>query len=125
MKYGEVNGEIAVSALRPPRNDGVRAAVEEIFMKKAKSDPLRPEYVREDFGKGVRGKYYEAYRKGTNVVLLSPDVAKVFPTDDSVNEALRSLILLAEKTARPSKRSAGGARGRASGIRLPDSGSEN
>ena len=79
-------------------------------MKKAKSDQLRPEYIREDFGKGVRGKYYEAYRKGPNVVLLSPDVAKVFPTEDSVNEALRSLILLAEKTTRPSKRSAGGAR---------------
>jgi hypothetical protein len=79
-------------------------------MKKAKSDELRKEYLREDFGKGVRGKYYATYRKGTNVVLLSPDVAKVFPTEDAVNEALRSLILLAEKTARPSKRSAGGAR---------------
>jgi len=79
-------------------------------MKKAKSDQLRQEYIREDFGKGVRGKYYEAYRKGTNGVLLSPDVAKVFPTEDSVNEALRSLILPAEKTTRPSKRSAGGAR---------------
>jgi hypothetical protein len=79
-------------------------------MKKAKSDELRPEYLRGDFSKGVRGKYYETYRKGTNVVLLSPDVAKVFPTEKAVNEALRSLIHLAEKTARPSKRSAGGAR---------------
>jgi hypothetical protein len=84
-------------------------------MKKAKTDQLRSEYLRVDFGKGVRGKYYEAYRKGTNVVLLSPDVAKVFPTEKAVNEALRSLIHLAEKTARPSKRSAGSARGRASG----------
>ena len=42
---------------------GCGAAVEEIFMKKAKTDQLRPEYIREDFGKGVRGKYYEAYRK--------------------------------------------------------------
>jgi hypothetical protein len=79
-------------------------------MKKAKLDELRPEYLREEFGKGVRGKYYATYRKGTNVVLLSPDVAKVFPTEEAVNDALRSLILLAEKTARPSKRSAGGAR---------------
>ena len=51
-------------------------------MKKAKTDPLRPEYIREDFGKGVRGKYLETYRKATNVVLLSPDVAKVFPTSE-------------------------------------------
>ena len=72
-------------------------------MKKAKSDQLRQEYIREDFGKGVRGKYYEAYQKGTNVVLLSPDVAKVFPTEDSVNEALRSLIRLAQKTPCPTK----------------------
>jgi len=79
-------------------------------MKKAKTDQLRPEYIRADFGKGVRGKYLETYRKATNVVLLSPDVAKVFPTEDAVNQALRSLILLAEKTARPSKRSTGGAR---------------
>jgi hypothetical protein len=91
-------------------------------MKKAKSDHLRQEYIRADFGKSVRGKYLETYRKATNVVLLSPDVAKVFPTEDAVNQALRSLILLAEKTARPSKCSAGGARGRASGIGLPDSG---
>ena len=61
-------------------------------MKKDHSDDLRPEYKREDLGPGVRGKYLEAYRDGTNLVLLSPDVAKKFPTDDSVNEALRSLI---------------------------------
>jgi len=59
-------------------------------------DDLRPEYRREDLGKGVRGKYYRAYTKGTNLVLLSPDVAEVFPTADSVNEALRSLIRVAQ-----------------------------
>ncbi len=67
-------------------------------MKKAKSEDLRPVYNREDFGPGVRGKYFESYQKGTNLVLLSPDVAKVFPTKESVNEALRSLIDLAQKT---------------------------
>ena len=68
-------------------------------MKKVKeSDELRPEYRREDFGQGVRGKYYESYKKGTNLVLLSPDVAKAFPTDEAVNEALRSLIHLAQKS---------------------------
>jgi hypothetical protein len=45
---------------------------------------------------GIRGKYFEEYRKGTNLVLLSPDVAKVFSTEEAVNEALRSLINLAE-----------------------------
>ena len=66
-------------------------------MKKAKKpDELRPEYKREDLGPGVRGKYYESYRKGTNLVLLSPDVAKAFPDDESVNEALRLMIQLSK-----------------------------
>ncbi len=68
-------------------------------MRKVKvSDELRPEYKREDLGVGVRGKYFESYRQGTNLVLLSPDVAKVFTTEEEVNEALRSLISLAEKS---------------------------
>lgn len=68
-------------------------------MRKVKeSDDLRPEYEREDLGQGVRGKYFESYHKGTNLVLLSPDVAKVFPTEEAVNEALRSLIDLAQKS---------------------------
>jgi hypothetical protein len=67
-------------------------------MKKAKSDELRPEYRREDLGPGIRGKYLDAYRSGTNLVLLSPDVAKVFPTEDKVNEALRSLIEVAKRS---------------------------
>jgi hypothetical protein len=68
------------------------------------SDELRPEYRREDLGRGVRGKYFESYRKGTNLVLLSPDVAKVFPTEEAVNEALRSLINLAQKSTGRTKR---------------------
>ncbi len=77
-------------------------------MKKAKSEELRPEYRREDIGPGVRGKYFESYQKGTNLVLLSPDVAKAFPTEEAVNDALRSLIELAQKsiglTRRPTER---------------------
>jgi hypothetical protein len=64
-------------------------------MKKAEAidrDTLRPEYRREDLGKGVRGKYYKQYMSGTNLVLLSPDVARAFPTAESVNSALRSLM---------------------------------
>ena len=76
-------------------------------MKKAKSEELRPEYHREDLGKGVRGKYFEAYQKGNNLVLISPDVAKAFPTEESVNEALRSLIDLAQKSIGLTKRSTG------------------
>ncbi len=74
-------------------------------MKKAKvSDELRPEYKREDLGQGIRGKYFESYRKGSNLVLLSPDVAKVFPTEEAVNEVLRSLIDLAQKSTARTKR---------------------
>jgi len=84
-------------------------------MKKVKgSDELRPEYKREDLGVGIRGKYYEAYCKGTNLVLLSPDVAKVFSTEESVNEALRSLISLAEKSTAGTSRTGGSTKKRVS-----------
>lgn len=84
-------------------------------MRKAKaSDELRPEYKREDLGVGVRGKYFKDYSKGTNLVLLSPDVAKVFSSEEAVNEALRSLINLAEKSTGRMSRSTGSAKKRAS-----------
>jgi hypothetical protein len=74
-------------------------------MKKTKvSDELRTEYRREDLGQGIRGKYFESYRKSSNLVLLSPDVAKVFPTEEAVNEVLRSLIDLAQKSTGRAKR---------------------
>jgi hypothetical protein len=80
-------------------------------MRKVKvSEELRPEYKREDLGVGVRGEYFEEYRKGTNLVLLSPDVARVFSTDESVNDALRSLIDLAEKSIGRTRRSTGSAK---------------
>lgn len=79
-------------------------------MKKAKSEELRPEYRREEIGKGVRGKYFESYQKGTNLVLLSPDVAKAFPTEEAVNDALRSLINLAQKSIGLTRRSTGRAK---------------
>jgi hypothetical protein len=84
-------------------------------MKKVKvTDELRPEYKREDLGVGVRGKYFEEYSKGTNLIHLSPDVARVFPTEDSVNEALRSLISLAKKSTGRTRRSTGSPKKRAS-----------
>ena len=57
------------------------------------NDEMRPEY---DFSAGVRGKHYRAYRAGTNVVLLEPDIAAVFPDSASVNQALRLLVRLAK-----------------------------
>lgn len=78
-------------------------------MKKTKTavgNDLRPEYSREDLGKGVRGKHFVSYQKGTNLVLLNPDVAKAFPTSDAVNEALRGLLHLTEQTRKLTGRSA-------------------
>ncbi len=58
-------------------------------------DDLRSEYDLRQLEDGVKGKYAERYRKGTNVVLLAPDVAAMFPDDESVNEALRALMQIA------------------------------
>jgi hypothetical protein len=60
-------------------------------------DELRPEYDFANMQGGVRGKYVQRYRSGTNLVLLDPDVAKAFPTDASVNEALRLLVQIADR----------------------------
>lgn len=60
-------------------------------------DELRPEYDFSKMAGGVRGKYVERYRSGTNLVLLAPDIAKAFPTDASVNEALRLLLQIAQR----------------------------
>jgi uncharacterized protein YcsI (UPF0317 family) len=80
-------------------------------MKKVKEpDELRPQYRREDLGKGVRGKYFESYQKGSNLVLLNPDVAKVFPTGAAVNKALKSLIDVAQKSTGLTTRSTGRAK---------------
>ncbi len=59
-------------------------------------DELRPEYdeaiLTSLLKTGVRGKYAERYRQGTNLVKLAPDVAAAFPTEQAVNEALRRLL---------------------------------
>lgn len=61
---------------------------------KQEPDEMRAEY---DFSKGVRGKYYQQYQKGTNVILLDADVAEVFKDSESVNQALRALIQIAKQ----------------------------
>ena len=71
-------------------------------IKKAKtrdSDTLRPEYQRKDLGAGVRGKYFKQHSQGSNLVILQPDVAKAFPTQKAVNDALRGLIQVAERVS--------------------------
>lgn len=55
-------------------------------------DELRPEYDLSRLKGGVRGKYAERYRAGTNLALLAPEVRAAFPTDQAVNQALRSLM---------------------------------
>jgi len=70
-----------------------------------KKDEMRPCYKREELGKGVRGKFYEEYAEGHNIVLLKPEVAKFFPSEDAVNEALLSLIKLAQTSTHLKKKS--------------------
>jgi hypothetical protein len=53
-----------------------------------------------DFSRGVRGKYAKRYAAGSNVVILSPEVAKIFPDSESVNEALRVFVKIARKRSK-------------------------
>jgi hypothetical protein len=76
------------------------------FMGKSElNDWLRPEYKRADFGEFVRGKYANRLRHSTNVIVLDPQVAKIFPNDEAVNNALRWLIELARSSTRLTRRS--------------------
>ena len=79
-------------------------------MPKAKTtepDPdMRDEY---DFAGGVRGKYAARYRCGTNVVVIDPDLVALFPDAASVNEALRSLAVVAKRAAESGRRAKLGA----------------
>ena len=80
-------------------------------MKKVKhpnSNELRAEYKLSDFPRGlVRGKYASRLRKSSNIVVLRPEVAEAFPNEDAVNKALLSLIDVAKKTTRLTRRSTG------------------
>ena len=64
-------------------------------------DTLRPEY---DFSKAVRGVTAARYAEGTNVVLLDPDVAEIFPDTRAVNEALRTIARLHRSLSRKPRR---------------------
>ena len=67
----------------------------------ADADTMRPEY---DFSNAVRGVTAARYAQGTNVVLLDPDVAQLFPDSQAVNEALRTFARLTRLTLRPKSR---------------------
>lgn len=60
-------------------------------------DTMRPEY---DFSKAVRGVTAKGYALGTNVVVLDPDVVRLFPNATAVNEALRALGGIIRRTPR-------------------------
>jgi len=75
---------------------------EAMKQKPGDNDEMLPEY---DFSEGVRGKYYQRYQEGTNVVLLDPDLARAFRDSETVNAALRQY--LAEHGAPPSSKRAG------------------
>ena len=80
-------------------------------MKKAKSPNADKEMLPEyDFSGAVRGKYYERFRKSSNVVVLDPDVSAAFPNAASVNEALRSLATVARRSAGVARRASSPAR---------------
>jgi hypothetical protein len=61
---------------------------------KRRTREMRAEY---DFSDGVRGKYVDRYRRGTNVVLVDPELAEAFPDSKSVNDALRALVAIARR----------------------------
>jgi hypothetical protein len=73
-------------------------------MRKGNGDDLRTEYTRDSLGTGVRGKFLKDYRRGTNLVLLTPEVARAFPSEKAVNDALSSLITVARRTTRQNRR---------------------
>lgn len=77
---------------------------------KRRSDELRPEYDLARLKGGVRGKYYKQAAEGTNLVLLEPDVARVFPDSNAVNRALRLLQEVATRSSRGAGTSAGARR---------------
>ena len=71
--------------------------------KREAKNELRAEYDFSKLKNGVRGKYVARYRKGSNLVLLSPDVAEYFPDEKSVNTALRNLIHVAKGSLRSTR----------------------
>lgn len=69
--------------------------------KEVEIDPLDREFSLETLpGKGIRGKYIARLATGSNIVRLIPEVARAFPTEEAVNDALLSLVRLSQKVSR-------------------------
>jgi hypothetical protein len=68
-------------------------------MKTSDEDTLRPEYDLKSLGTGARGKYYECYQQGTNVVVIEPELSREFPNAKAVNDALREVLEGRKKAA--------------------------
>ena len=62
-------------------------------------DEMREEYSADLIRSGVRGKYAQRYREGSNVVVIDPDLSKAFPNADAVNQALREVLARRESEA--------------------------
>ena len=94
----------AIESSPPAKQRGQRGR----FMKKAKKlgrDQLRSEYKRSDFGDLVRGKYVDRLQTSSNVVVLEPEVADLFPNAAAVNAALRALTEIAKRAGSQRRRS--------------------
>jgi hypothetical protein len=76
-----------------------------------KDNDMRAEYDFAAMKGGVRGKYASRYRAGTNLALLDPELARAFPTDHAVNQALRAVLDLTT-AVRPPEKGTGSARSR-------------
>ena len=74
-------------------------------VRKKRVDELRAEYKHSDFGSLVRGKYVERLRERSNVVVVDPEIADLFPNAASVNAALRALVEIAKRAGSPRRRS--------------------
>jgi len=89
-------GLSALGKLRVASENNMKKATR----KRKPASDLRQEYDLSSLKGGVRGKYFERYQSGTNLVLLSPDVARHFPNEQSVNSALRELIRAGKRPLR-------------------------
>ncbi len=72
--------------------------------RKVPTDELRSEYTRSDFGSFVRGKYVDRLREKSNVVVIDPEIADLFPNGASVNAALRTLAESAKRAGSSRRR---------------------
>ncbi|HEX5122142.1 MAG TPA: hypothetical protein VFV97_02765 [Rhodanobacteraceae bacterium] len=79
-------------------------------MKKGKPSEMRAEYRQSDFSKIERGKYAKRIKASSNVVVLEPEIAAAFPNSAAVNEALQSLVDVAQRIRRPKAGSRGAPR---------------